>query len=162
MKKIALIALVLGASLCPVWAADDMALERLATCQESWLVWSKTDPARLKTFRDEFQADFSPSGNDAFFVPKTAKSIMGLRVVQAFPDSVGMGVGFSVLVDGAFDTARAAVEKTLGKSLGKCENGENMRSCELEIAEQRTLMLMAQDDPKSSDTLLGCYYYYEK
>jgi hypothetical protein len=37
-----------------------------------------------------------------------------------------------------------------------------MRSCELQIAEKRTVMLMAEDDPKATSTLIGCYYFYEK
>ena len=37
-----------------------------------------------------------------------------------------------------------------------------MRTCGLEIAEKRTLMLMAEDSPKATTTLVGCYYFYEK
>ena len=73
-----------------------------------------------------------------------------------------MGVGFSVTVDATFDTARTNLEKALGKPLTKCETSDGMRTCELDIAEKRTLMLMASDDPKASETLVGCYYFYEK
>ena len=58
--------------------------------------------------------------------------------------------------------SRRSLEKTLGKSLEKCDVSDNMRTCELEMGEKRTLMLMAEDNPKSATTLLGCYYYYEK
>ena len=37
-----------------------------------------------------------------------------------------------------------------------------MRSCELEIADKRTFMMMAPDNQKGSGTLIGCYYFYEK
>jgi hypothetical protein len=37
-----------------------------------------------------------------------------------------------------------------------------MRTCGLEIAEKRTLMVMAEDGPKATTTLVGCYYFYEK
>jgi hypothetical protein len=37
-----------------------------------------------------------------------------------------------------------------------------MRSCELAIAPQRTVMLMADDKPGTRRTLVGCYYLYEK
>ena len=37
-----------------------------------------------------------------------------------------------------------------------------MKTCEIEIAEKRTLTLMTQDDPKIKSTLLGCCDYYEK
>ena len=55
-----------------------------------------------------------------------------------------------------------SIEKAAGKPLTKCETGEGMRSCELQIGEKRTLMLMAEDNPKATTTLVGCYYYYEK
>ena len=61
-----------------------------------------------------------------------------------------------------FDDARKAVEKALGKALQKCESGEDMRNCELEIAPQRTAMLLAEDKPNAHQTLIGCYYFYEK
>jgi hypothetical protein len=73
-----------------------------------------------------------------------------------------MGVGFSVMVETPFDTTRRTVEKIFGKSLQKCDSSDNMRTCELEIGEKRTFMLMAEDSAKSGTTLLGCYYYYEK
>jgi hypothetical protein len=71
-----------------------------------------------------------------------------------------MGVGFSVMVEAPFDTARRTVEKTFGKSLQKCDASDNMRTCDLKIGEKRTFMLMAEDSAKSATTLLGCYYYY--
>lgn len=161
MKATSWALIVLTVCAAPAWA-DDAGLERLATCQDSWLDWHKSDPARMKAYVDQIHSGFSQNGNDAFMAPKAATSIFGLRVTQLFPDSVGMGVGFSVLLDGSFDTVRKTVEKKLGKSLSKCDDGENMRSCELEIGEKRTLMLMAQDVPKTNSALLGCYYYYEK
>jgi len=144
------------------WAAEDLSLERMATCQDSWLDWEKNEPAQLKTFGDQFRADFSQSENDPFFVPKTDTSIDGLRVLQVFPGSVGMGVGFSAVVDATFDNARRTFSKALGRSLEKCDVSDNMRTCELEIGEKRTFVLMAEDSAKSTTTLLGCYYYYEK
>ena len=88
------------------WAAEDLSLERMATCQDSWLDWEKNEPAQLKKFGDQFRADFSQSENDPFFVPKTDTSIDGLRVLQVFPGSVGMGVGFSAVVDATFENAK--------------------------------------------------------
>jgi hypothetical protein len=37
-----------------------------------------------------------------------------------------------------------------------------MRTCELQIGEKKTILLMAEDNPKSTTTLVGCYYFYEK
>jgi hypothetical protein len=71
-------------------------------------------------------------------------------------------VGFSVTVAAPFDTARTAVEKATGKSFKKCETGDGMHGCELQLAPQRTLTLMSGDSPTSKTTLVGCYYFYEK
>ena len=154
--------ILLGAALAPGWAADDAGIERMATCRDSWFDWNKSDPAQLKKFGDRFRADFSRKGNDPFLVPRKDKRIGGLRITQAFPESVGMGVGFSLTVEAPFDKARQVFEKSLGKKLQKCEASDGMRTCELEIAEKRTFMLMAEDSPKSTTTLVGCYYFYEK
>jgi hypothetical protein len=155
-------ALAFSVFLLPAAAADDTALARLALCQDSWVDWNKSDPGRLQAFIEHFRSEFSPSGNDPFFLPKGSPSIAGLHVVQAFPQSVGMGVGFSLTVDATFDETRTTMEKALGKPLQKCESGDGMRMCEFKIAEQRTFTLMAEDDPKSHNTLIGCYYFYEK
>jgi hypothetical protein len=154
--------LALAMLLCPALAADDDALARMVLCKDSWVDWSKSDPAKMKAFAERFRAQFSHHGNDPFGLPTTNVSVVGLRVAQAFPDSVGMGVGFSLKVDATFDDARTSVEKALGKPLKKCESAEGMRTCGLEIAPQRTVMLMAEDRPGARDTLIGCYYFYEK
>jgi hypothetical protein len=80
-----------------------------------------------------------------------------------FPESVGMGVGFSIVVNANFTKTKTSLEKKLGKTINKCEPpSDNMRTCELEIAEKKTITLMAEDNPKSTTTLVGCYYFYEK
>lgn len=89
-------------------------------------------------------------------------SVDGLKVTQVFPQSVGMGLGFSVLVDASFDVAKKALERDLGKPLSGCEANEGMRTCELSIAEQRTVILASNDPPNDTTTLVGCYYFYEK
>jgi hypothetical protein len=154
--------LALAMLLCPALAADDDALARMALCKDSWVDWSKSDPAKMKAFADGFRAQFTPHDNDPFALPKGNISVMGFHVSQGFPESVGMGVGFSLTLDAMFDDARKAVEKALGKPLGKCESSDGMKSCELEIAPQRTVTLMAEDKPGAKETLVGCYYFYEK
>ncbi len=130
--------------------------------RNSWVEWTKSEPKLFEAFRDRFTTQFSPHNNDPYWLPKTNTSVAGLRVAQAFPQSVGMGVGFSLTVDAPFDVARQLMEKTLGKKLAHCETSDGMRDCELEIAPQRTVMLMAEDSPKNQQTLIGCYYFYEK
>jgi hypothetical protein len=156
------IAIVLSCAVAPARAGDDTTITRLATCQNSWLDWQKSDPARLKKLGEYFGATFSHKDNDPFGIPKSNVPIAGLRITQAFPDSIGMAVGFSVTVDAPFDKARAAVEKIVGKKLAHCETGDNMKTCTLQIADQRTVTLMASDPPDKNGTLVGCYYFYEK
>jgi len=158
-----LAALIGLAAVCaPAFAADDPELARMAACQDSWFEWQKSDPAKLKAFADHFHAAYVQKGDDAFFTPTAPSTVDGLPVAQVFPGSIGMGVGFSLTVDAKFDAAKAALARRAGKPLGHCETSDGMRSCELQIAEQRTVTVMASDDPKATQTLIGCYYFYEK
>jgi hypothetical protein len=163
MKIRYLTGVVIGLALAlgPVRAAEDAGALRLATCQDSWLDWQKSAPDKLKALGEHFDTAFKRHGNDAYAVPVKETSIAGLRIVQAFPGSIGMGVGFSLLVDAGYDKTRAVMEHLLGKKLAKCEASDGMHSCELPIAAQRTFTLMAADNDKNH-TLVGCYYYYEK
>ena len=154
--------LALAMLLHPAIAADDDALARMALCKDSWVDWSKSEPAKMKAFVEHFQTEFVPHDNDPYALPKTDVSVIGLHVSKAFWESIGMAVGFSVGVDATFEDARKTIEKELGKPLQKCESGDNMRECELELAPQRTVMLMSEDKPGSKHTLTGCYYFYEK
>lgn len=154
-------ALALAISL-PAHAADDVGLSRLTLCQDSWFDWTRKDPKTFEAFRGQFLRTFKPHGNDPYMVPRADVSVLGMNVAQAFPASVGMGVGFSLTVDAPFDKARGAIEKALGEKLVHCEASDGMKSCELAVAAQRTVTLMAEDSPKNHQTLIGCYYFYEK
>lgn len=134
----------------------------MALCRDSWFEWHKSAPARFVQFALHVRAHADPHGNDPYLVPRSAISVAGFKVIEVFPQSVGMGVGFSLTLEAGFDETRKAMEKDLGQPLQHCETSDNMHSCELRIAEQRTFMLMSGDDPKSKRTLIGCYYFYEK
>jgi hypothetical protein len=162
LPALAVAALLLAVAVHPVSAADDAALTRMTLCKDSWLEWRKTEPAKFQAFADQVRANFVPHDNDPFALPKAEVSVLGLKVLQAFPDSVGMGVGFSLTVDATFDEARKRMEKALGRALKHCEASEGTRDCALEIAKQRSVVLMAEDKPGSHRTLIGCYYFYEK
>ena len=162
MKIASLVMAALQLAAVPALAADDLVVERLVTCQDSWLDWKNDNAPQLQTFGEHFQADFTRNESDGYFVPKSQDTIAGLRVTRVFPESVGMGVGFSVFVDAPFDEARKRFEQALGKPLEKCEISYGMRTCELDIAEKRTFTLMAEDSATSTSTLAGCYYFYEK
>jgi len=144
------------------YAADDAALTRMTLCQDSWIDWTKKEPKTFEVFRTRFMGQFAHHDNNPYWLPKANVSVLGMHVAQAFPDSVGMGVGFSLTVDAPYDKARAAMEKALAKKLVHCGASDGMKSCELEVAPQRTITLMAEDNPKSRQTLIGCYYFYEK
>jgi len=147
----------------PAWAADNLSIERLATCQDSWLDWKQSDPVQLKKFAESFQSNFLQKEKDPFFVPKSNQTVAGLQVTQVFPESIGMAVGFSVVVNANFDTTKTRLTKKIGKPFGKCEPpSDNMRTCELAIGEKKTILLMAEDNAKSTTTLFGCYYFYAK
>ena len=160
--KLALAAALVFALTAPAGAADDAGIARMALCQDSWLDWQKAGDPRLPALAAHFRAAYTQKEGDPYFTPKTPATVLGFRVLQLYPGSVGMGVGLSVVVDAPFDKARAGLEHALGKPLKKCEASDGMKTCELEIAQQRTITLMTQDDPKTKSTLLGCYYYYEK
>lgn len=161
-KMLVIAAAASGMLFNPAFAADDEPLTRLALCRDSWVDWQKKEPARLQAFAERFRGQFAPHDNDPFALPKQKVSVLGFNVAQAFPESVGMGVGFSLTVDAKFDEARQAVEKALGKVLKHCERGEDMRTCDYQIAPQRTVTLLSEDKPSARRTLIGCYYFYEK
>jgi hypothetical protein len=141
---------------------DAFSLEKMAVCQDSWLDWGD-DQARAGTFRDGFRAQFKEGGkNGEYFVPKSHAALMGLPVSRVYASTIGMARGFSVLVDAPFDAVKKNVEKVIGKTLKKCETGEGMHTCELEIAEKRTVMMMGDATGKDKSTLVGCFYFYEK
>jgi hypothetical protein len=162
LSTLAAAALAFPFAVLRVSAAEDDGLTRMALCKDSWLDWHKSEPAKFQAFADHVRANFVPHGNDPFGVPKAEVSVLGLKVLEAYPDSVGMGVGFSLTVDATFDEARKRVEKVLGRALEHCEASEGSRDCGLEIAKQRNVMLMAEDKPGNHRTLIACYYFYEK
>ncbi len=141
---------ILLSAAAPAQAIDNPGIERLATCQDSWLEWKKNDPTQLKKFADDFRSGFLRNENDAFFVPRSSQTVIGLPIRQVFPEGVGMGVGFSVIVNANFEKTRATVERKIGRSLKQCETGDNMRTCELEVGDKKTITLMAEDNQKSS------------
>ncbi len=146
------------------WSAENPDIERLATCQDSWLDWKSSNPAQLQKFIEDFRSAFlQKKDTDAFFVPKVSQTVAGLPLAQVFPESVGMAVGFSVTVNASFDKTKATVEKKIGRPFKKCEPpSDNMRTCASEIGEKKTIVLMAEDNPKSTTALFGCYYLYAK
>ena len=155
-------ALLVASPVASAGIANDDSIERMVLCKDSWLDWQKAADPRLQQLATHFQSNYTRKDNDPYYVPVAATSILGFRVLQFSPGNIGMGVGIAVSVDAPFDKARQSVEHTLGKKLQHCETSDGMKTCELQIAEQRTVTLMSGDDPKAKSTLIGCYYLYEK
>ena len=144
----------------PAAAADDALLQRMSLCQDSWLDW-KDDAARVKRYVAELESRFTHGERGAGLAPKSPTMAFGLPVAQVFPQSVGMALGFSVMVNADFARARRSLESRLGRPMS-CQNSEEGHGCELKIGEEKTVVLMSDENGKSRQTLLGCYYYYEK
>jgi len=100
----AIIVIALQVSVVPARAADDLSVERMATCRDSWLDWKKSDAAQLKIFADHLGSILSKEESEGSFPTRTSISVAGLHVVRVLPQSVGMGMGFSVTVEAPFDT----------------------------------------------------------
>ncbi|MBS0470547.1 MAG: hypothetical protein JSR60_05705 [Proteobacteria bacterium] len=160
MATLGITALLL--TVLPTLADDDSTIERLATCRDSWLDWQKANDPRLTALAARLRADYTRKPGDAVIVPKKLTTLAGFRVLRVFPDSVGMAVGFSVMLDATFDKAKTVFEKKLGKTLTHCETGDGMKNCEYDIAEKRSFTLTSGDKPGDHETLVGCYYFYEK
>ena len=164
LTRVTLLALaLLMGGVAPQGTSDSpFNLERLATCRDSWFEW-KDDQARMTAIVAGLQAAYhQQQDTDAFVVPNQKTTLLGLPVLRVFPNSIGMAVGFSVMVSGSFDAAKKAVEGTIHKPLGKCEANDEMRTCSLEIAEKKALLLLGDSNGKSKEVLVGWFDFYEK
>jgi hypothetical protein len=141
--------------------ADEPQMQRLALCQDSWFDW-RDDEVRMVRFASFFESRFnaSPQGDGAY-LPKAPVQVLGQAVTQVYPQSVGMGVGFSVALRADLAQARAAIENQLGKPMA-CAKGDGMQSCELKVGTKKTVVLMAPLNGPAKTSLIGCYYFYQQ
>jgi len=142
--------------------ANEAQLLRLATCQDSWLEW-KNEPERLRRFATDLHQRFTLQPKSPAMKPNAPARLLGFAIEQLFPDSVGMGVGFSVQLQADFKQLRQRFEAQLGRPL-QCESGDGMLSCELPLGERKTAMLVTGEGSRGSGatTLLGCFYFYQQ
>jgi len=163
MKTFAITFAVLLATLAGsanVRAADDPQLQGLALCQDTWLSW-KDDSVRMARYANYVQTQFEQSPSDGAFVPKLPKSVFGWPVAQVYPQSVGMGVGFSLTVNVDHARARAMIERQVGKAM-ECSDSEGVRACAVELGAKKTAVLMTDQNGAAKTSLLGCYYFYQQ
>lgn len=142
-------------------ADDNKSILELATCQQSWLDW-RQEHARIKGFSAMLNANFKFNERENYFYPLRDATFLGHKISRVYPDTVGMGVGFSVVVDAGIDAIKPSFEKAVGKQFGSCSKEEGALSCELRIGEKKTVFLMETGREPTPQTLAGCYYYYEK
>jgi len=163
MKTLALtLAATLAAAIAcgDALAAEAPSFQRMALCQDSWLDW-KDDSVRMGAFTRDIEGQLVRSTDDGAFVPKAPIKVLGHTVTQVYPQSVGMGVGFSVVVDGGLAQTRAAVEKQLGQPMS-CSTSEGVRSCEIKVGAKKTAVLMTGQNGQAKTSLLGCFYFYQQ
>jgi len=141
-------------------AADEPQLQRLALCQDSWYDW-KDDDTRMARFAGYFESRFERSPQGDAFAPKSPMLALSHAVTQVYPQSVGMGVGFSLVVNADFAQARAAIEQQLGKPM-TCATSDGVRSCELKLGPKKTALLMNGQNGQAKTSLVGCYYFYQQ
>ena len=141
-------------------AAGAPSFERLALCHDSWLDW-KDDAARMGAFGSHLEGQFTRSPGDGSFVPRAPLQVLGHSVTQVYPQSVGMGVGFSLVVSTGFAQARSAIGKQLGQSMS-CSTSDGVRSCEIKLGEKKTAILMTGQNGQAKTSLMGCYYFYQQ
>ena len=107
---VALATLGLPASQSGAEAKDDASLLRLRTCQDSWMDW-ENDPAKTQMFVDGLKVISKRDDRDGSYLPIKPMSILGYDVLQLYPQCVGMGVGYPVIVS-AVSTRRNRVWKS--------------------------------------------------
>lgn len=163
LKRLVRAAILPGILLTGLASGTEVEPDRLvkfATCQDSWLEW-KDDARRTDQYVESFDQGFTRIEEEAAFLPKDALVALGFPVTKVYPQSVGMGVGFSILLAAPLQQVRVQVEKLVGKPL-QCSVDEGMTSCSIELAEKKSVMLASEGDAAEKSSLLGCFYYYEK
>lgn len=153
--------LAASAGSADVLAADDPQLQRLALCQDTWLDW-KGDAKRMAQLVKYLETQFDRNSDAAAaFTPKSPTSVLGWPVTQVYPQSVGMGVGFSMIVEADHARIRTGIEQQIGKPL-TCKNSDGIRACEVELGAKTTAVLLTDQHGRAKSSLVGCYYFYEK
>lgn len=135
---------------------DDAGVLRLLTCQDAWMDWND-DPVKLEKFGTALRLHYAQSDRDSSFVPNKPMSVLGHRVVQLYPTSFGLGVGYSVIVSTIFDNAKASLEKQTAKPFDFCDSASDGKACTRQISTRKILMLR-DNGGANPTTLVGCYY----
>lgn len=57
-------------------------------------------------------------------------SILGYPILRLYPQSVGMRLGYSVIVNAIFEATKASLEKQMDKPVDRCQVATEGQSCE--------------------------------
>lgn len=137
-------------------------LQRMVTCQDSWLEFER-DPRRAERIIDVLETHFRPNGRPSMLVPRNGAKLMGYPIVDITPENVGIGLGFGVTVKAPLEEVRKSYETALGRKMNECKREEEgMTVCTVEIARQKTAMLITPTKRPEVGTLMGCFYKYER
>jgi hypothetical protein len=151
---------LLAAATVPTPAAElNEALQRLATCQDSWLDWRR-DEAAMRRFGQQLMAQFRHDDKRQVWLPQGSVQWLGLEVTEVTPQSMGMALGFGLTLKGRIDDIRPAYERVLGRAMEGCAKEADMSSCELRLGDKKTAVVMAPTRHADQGALMGCYYYY--
>ena len=141
-------------------AVDETQLQRIALCQKPWHDWKDGDVSTTR-FVSYLESRFGRGPQGDAFTPKFEAKVLGYAVTQVYPQSVGMGAGFSLLIDANLIQARGGIERQLGKPM-TCSSTDGVRSCEIKLGPKKTALLMTAQNGHANTSLIGCYYLFQK
>ena len=150
----------------PAHAGDDRALLDLATCHGSTLPASALsgegeDGERLAAITQVFDdlddpTRFRPSGYPAFWAPAEDTAVAGFPVQYLGISGYGIFEGPNLILLGAFDEVRAALETEAAVDYDDCRADGLLKVCTKEIAENQSRLLMSHPRDPAARSVLVC------
>ncbi len=139
-------------------AAEDTIALKLMTCQTSWLDW-KDNPTLAEPFNKQLKASYRIDDEDGTYKPIGSMTVLAKKVSRVYPNTMGQGLGFAVLVDAKFEAVRGALAKHGMKPIHQqCNIDEYTKSCTFVMGNKKTILLYADAGTKNQQTLVGCSY----
>ena len=149
-----------------VGAGQSEAILDLATCHGSTLPASALTGEgeageRLAAIAQVFDdlddpARFRPSEYPAFWVPAEDTAVVGFPVQYLGISGYGIFEGPNLILLGAFDEVRAALESEAGVDYGDCRADGLLKVCTKEIAENQSRLIMSHPRDPAARTVLVC------
>jgi hypothetical protein len=146
----------------PAWAADNLRIERFATCQDSRLDWKKSDPPQLKNLLRAFNQIFRGRRKIHSLFQNQTRLLLDFRLFRCSPRILVWRLVCRSWLKQILTPPKRARRKDRQVVSVNATPSDNIRTCELEIGEKKTSLLMTEDNVKSKTTLLGFYYFYAK